>query len=153
MTEFTNTYTRASKSFRAVTAAALRRLDLHLGQNLVIDALGARDGQTPGELASALGVITPTIVKMATRMAAAGLLVRKRDDADHRLVRLMLTDAGRSLLDPLAASMEEIEQKLTVGLSLDERRALVDLMVRVTDNASDLLKEWDEPGDGLAGSL
>ncbi|GAA4959244.1 MarR family winged helix-turn-helix transcriptional regulator [Yinghuangia aomiensis] len=147
MTEFTETYTAASKSFRAVTTAVLRRLDLHLGQNLVVAALAERDGQTPGELAAALDVTTPTIVKMATRMTAAGLVMRVRDDKDQRLVRLRLTDAGRSLVEPLAASMKEIEERLTTGLTDTERASLTDLMTRVTGNARALLAEWDESGD------
>jgi len=38
MSEFTDEYTRASKTFRAVTELALRRHGLHLGQNLVLAA-------------------------------------------------------------------------------------------------------------------
>ena len=90
-------------------------------------------------------VTTPTIVKMANRMAAAGLLVRQRDDADHRLVRIHLTAAGRALIEPLAVSMQEIDSRLTAGLTGDEREQLMELMGRVIDNASGLLAEWDEP--------
>lgn len=153
MTEFTDTYSRASKSFRAVTTAALRRLDLHLGQNLVLAALGERDGLTPGELAAALHVSTPTIVKMATRMASAGLVVRKHDELDRRLVRLHLTDDGRALLDPLAESMAEIDARLTRGLTARERRTLIDLMARVTDNARAVLSEWDETAPAGSGRV
>ncbi|MCV7406398.1 MarR family winged helix-turn-helix transcriptional regulator [Mycobacterium marseillense] len=53
--------------------------------------------RTPGEAAAAVHVKTPTIVKMAARMTAAGLLVRRRDGHDSRPVRLWLTNKGRSL--------------------------------------------------------
>ena len=144
MSEFTDIYTQASKSFRAVVTVALRRHGLHLGQNLVLDALVERDRQTPGEIAAALQVTTPTIVKMATRMAAAGLLVRERDTADQRLVRLALTNAGRQAFDPVAEELDNIEKRLTVGLTERERATLFRLMRRVTTNARALLVEWDE---------
>jgi hypothetical protein len=38
---------------------------------------------------SALNVTTPTVVKMATRMTAAGLLTQRRDDRDNRLAMVL----------------------------------------------------------------
>lgn len=144
MTDFTDTYARASKTFRAVMEVALRRHGLHLGQNLVLAALAERDGQTPGEIAADLHVTTPTIVKMANRMAAAGLLTRRRDHPDNRLVRLYLTGAGRRLCRPVQRELERVDRHLTGGLSKAERRMLVTLLSRVSDNAQDLLTEWND---------
>jgi len=144
MSEFTDEYTRASKTFRAVTELALRRHGLHLGQNLVLAALADRDGQTPGEVAAAVHVSTPTIVKMANRMAAAGLLTRRRDDVDKRLVRLQLTTAGRRLCRPVDSELELVDQRLTEGLTKTERRTLLALLAKVSDNGQALLTEWDK---------
>ena len=41
--------------------------------------------------------------------------------------------------------MQEIDSRLTAGLTGDEREQLMELMGRVIDNASGLLAEWDEP--------
>jgi DNA-binding MarR family transcriptional regulator len=144
MSEFTDEYTRASKTFRAVTELALRRHGLHLGQNLVLAALADRDGQTPGEVAAAVHVSTPTIVNMANRMAEAGLLTRRRDDFDKRLVRLHLTPAGRRLRRPVDAELELVDQRLTEGLTKTERRTLLTLLAKVSDNGQALLTEWDK---------
>ncbi|MCX4800048.1 MULTISPECIES: MarR family winged helix-turn-helix transcriptional regulator [unclassified Streptomyces] len=146
MSEFMDVYTRASKTFRAVTDAALRRHGLHLGQNLVLAALHKNDGQTPGAIAAAVNVTTPTIVKMATRMTAAGLLTRRRDDRDNRLVRLYLTDEGRLLHEPVEQELLELEQHLTKGISLDEVRHLMDILTRVADNAQALGDTAPEAG-------
>src|SRR3954466_4392497 len=72
--EFMDAFVRASKEMRAAQETAMRRHGLHLGQNLVLAVLWERDGRTPGDIAATLNVTTPTIVKMATRMANAGLL-------------------------------------------------------------------------------
>lgn len=148
MTEFTDTLSRFSKVFRAATAVALRPLDLHLGQNLLIASLGENDGQTPGELAAAVDVTTPTIVKMTSRMITTGLLKKTRDETDSRLVRLHLTEAGRALLIPLDTSMGEIEERLTRGMTPEERATLLDLVQRVIDNAlSSQAATGDEPDE------
>lgn len=141
MSEFMDVYTRASKAFRAVTDVGLRRHGLHLGQNLVLAALWESDGQTPGAIASAVNVTTPTIVKMANRMTAAGLLVRRRDDRDNRLVRLHLTDAGRALREPIEGELDQLEKHLTAGMSPEEIRALMDSLERVAQNAKALLDD------------
>jgi DNA-binding MarR family transcriptional regulator len=142
MTEFTDTYSTASKSFRAVLTASLRRQGLHLGQHLLLAMLAEQDGQTPGEIAARLHVTTPTIVKMLNRMVTTGLVERSRDDRDNRLVRIHLTEAGRSLVGPLEKEMADIEEALTAGLSERDRRTFLRLLERVTDNARALLEEW-----------
>ncbi|MFC8733201.1 MarR family winged helix-turn-helix transcriptional regulator [Luteimicrobium sp. NPDC057192] len=142
MADVSDAYTLASKTFRAALTTVLRRHGLHLGQNLVLERLADTDGQTPGELATAIHVTTPTIVKMATRMASAGLLVRRRDTTDNRLVRLYLTPEGRALVGPLRADLDELEAELVTGLSAAERATLLELMARVTGNARALLDAW-----------
>lgn len=138
MSEFMDIYTRSSKSFRAATDTALRRHGLRLGQNLLLAVLWENDGQTPGTIATMLNVMTPTIVKMANRMTAAGLLVRRRDDRDSRLVRLYLTDAGRALREPVEKELHELELQIIAGLKPDEVATLIRLLHHVVDNAMSL---------------
>ncbi|WP_225849143.1 MarR family winged helix-turn-helix transcriptional regulator [Streptomyces sp. HPF1205] len=138
MSEFMDVYTRASKAFRGVTDTTLRRHGLHLGQNLVLAALWEEDGQTPGAIATAVHVTTPTIVKMANRMTAAGLLTRRRDDRDNRLVRLYLTDAGRALREPVEEELRLLEKQLTAGMGEEEIRDLMAALTRIADNAQSL---------------
>lgn len=119
----------------------MRRHGLHLGQNYVLAVLWERDGRTPGEIAAALHVTTPTVTKMATRMATAGLLTRRRDDRDNRLVRLWLTDAGRSLQQPIEAERDAIEAHVTADLTNAEREQLMRTLSKVHRSASSLLGE------------
>ena len=77
---------------------------MRVGQNLLLEVLWETDGLTPGELAARLHVATPTVVKSANRMTTAGLLLRKPDPADARLVRLYLTDRARPCDRPSSGS-------------------------------------------------
>ncbi|GLZ77456.1 hypothetical protein Afil01_22630 [Actinorhabdospora filicis] len=135
---FMDEFTRATKLVRALADAGLRKHGLHLGQNLVLAALAREDGRTPGELAATLNVTTPTITKMATRMAAAGLLTRRRDDRDNRLVRLWLTDAARELCQPVEEQRRALSESLLAGLDDEDRARLIDLLRRVSENAGRL---------------
>ncbi|GLY77278.1 hypothetical protein Airi01_055450 [Actinoallomurus iriomotensis] len=139
MPEFLDLHSQTTKVLRALAETAMRRHGLHQGQNHLLAALWERDGRTPGEIAAALHVTTPTVVKMATRMSAAGLLTRRRDERDSRLVRLYLTDAGRALQEPVEAERRGLEEKVTADLTEAERRCLMTALAKVHRSASDLL--------------
>jgi MarR family transcriptional regulator, organic hydroperoxide resistance regulator len=99
-----------------------------------MEALAEEDGLTPGEVAHRLGVTTPTIVKMATRMTATGLIERRRDARDARLVRLYLTDQGRSLLGPIEEERRRLQERATANLTAAERRHLDSALAKIIEN-------------------
>ncbi|WP_327287014.1 MarR family winged helix-turn-helix transcriptional regulator [Streptomyces sp. NBC_01198] len=139
MPEFLDLHSRTSKVLRALADEAMRRNGLHYGQHHLLAALWEQDGRTPGEVAAKLHVTTPTVVKMADRMTATGLLVRRRDDRDNRLVRLWLTDAGRALREPVETARRELEQQVTAGLTDAQRACLMEALAQVNRAAEDLL--------------
>ncbi|MFI5612400.1 MarR family winged helix-turn-helix transcriptional regulator [Amycolatopsis sp. NPDC051903] len=139
MPEYLDLHSRTHKAIRALSDAAMRRHGLHEGQNVLLGALWTTDGATPGEIAARLHVTTPTVVKMATRMAAAGLLTRRRDEKDNRLVRLWLTEAGRALREPVEAERRHLETKLTAGLTSAERKHLMAALAKVLAAADEEL--------------
>ena len=146
MPEFLDLHGKTNKVLRALADGAMRRHGLHLGQNLLLAVLWERDGQTPGEIASAVNVTTPTVVKMATRMATAGLLTRRRDDQDNRLVRLWLTGKGRALKGPIEAERRKMERKVLADLSLTEREVLISGLQKIHRSARELLGGLPEHG-------
>lgn len=140
MPEFLDLHSRTSKALRALAEEGMRRHGLHYGQHHLLGALWEHDGMAPGEIAAKLHVTTPTVVKMADRMSAAGLLERRRDPRDNRLVRLWLTDAGRSLREPVEAERLRLEEQVTAGLDAAERDRLVAALSAVLHTAEELLR-------------
>jgi DNA-binding MarR family transcriptional regulator len=145
MPEFLNLHSKTTKVLRALAEAAMQRHGLHLGQDHLLALLWERDGQTPGEIAAALRVTAPTVVKMATRMSVVGLLTRRREDRDNRLVRIWLTEPGRELQKPIEAERELIESQITAGLTPIERELLLTALGKVQRSASALLEGPAEP--------
>jgi MarR family transcriptional regulator, organic hydroperoxide resistance regulator len=145
MPELLDLHSKTTKALRAVSDPVMRRHGLHLGQNYVLAELWERDGRTPGEIATALRVTTPTITKMATRMAAAGLLVRSPDERDSRLVRLWLTEAGRALREPIEAELRALEAEITAELTKTERRHLMSALTKIQRSAGALVEHARDP--------
>jgi DNA-binding MarR family transcriptional regulator len=142
--EFLDLHGRTNKVLRAAADAAVRRHGLRLGQDHLLAALWERDGRTPGEIAAAVNVTTPAVTKVAARLADAGLLVRRRDDRDNRLVRFWLTEAGRALQQPIEAERRLLEDRVTADLTDSEREHLLSALAKVHRSACEVL---DEPLD------
>jgi DNA-binding MarR family transcriptional regulator len=150
MPEFLELHSRTTKVLRAAADAAVRRHGLRLGQDHLLAALWERDGRTPGEIAAAVNVTTPAVTKTASRLAEAGLLVRRDDDRDNRLVRLWLTDAGRALQEPIETERRWLEETVTADLTEPEHEHLLSALAKIHRSASDLLDGAIDHNDSIS---
>jgi MarR family transcriptional regulator for hemolysin len=120
MAELLALFTQAAKLLREAADEAMSRHGVRVGQHIVLSVLWEQDGLTPGEIARRLGAATPTIVNTATRMEEAGLVVRKPDPADARLVRLHLTPRAQSAREPVRDARAALERHATASLTVAE---------------------------------
>jgi DNA-binding MarR family transcriptional regulator len=137
MPEFLELHSKTSKLLRAAADTAVQRHGLRLGQDHLLAALWDEDGRTPGEIAAAVNVTTPAVTKLATRMAEAGLLERRPDPHDHRLVRLWLTPPGRALQVPIEAERQALEDRITATLTKTERAQLIKALTKIYQALAD----------------
>src|SRR5580700_10303021 len=84
-----------------------------------------------------LGIATPTIVNTATRMEEAGLVTRKPDPADARLVRLYLTPSGLSAREPVREARAALERRATATLTAAELGNLRSALTKITAQLQD----------------
>jgi MarR family transcriptional regulator, organic hydroperoxide resistance regulator len=124
-------FTQAAKLLREAADEAMSRHRVRVGQHIVLSVLWEEDGLTPGEIARRLGATTPTIVNTATRMEEAGLVARRPDPADARLVRLHLTPRGMSVREPVREARTALEQHATATLTAAERDHLRAALVKI----------------------
>jgi MarR family transcriptional regulator, organic hydroperoxide resistance regulator len=99
---------------------------LTYSQYLVLSVLWEGDDQTVGGIAARLDLEPSTITPLVKRLEAAGRLVRQRNPADERQVRVRLTDEGRALQAKTKVLTQTLDGKS--GMSIDE---LVDLNTKV----------------------
>jgi DNA-binding MarR family transcriptional regulator len=104
----------------------LEKLGLTYPQYLVLSALWESDDLTITAIASRLDLEPSTITPLVKRLEQAGHVVRKRNPADERQVKVLLTDTGRDMraqTKPLAAALDD-QSEMTA-------EALVDLNERI----------------------
>jgi MarR family transcriptional regulator, organic hydroperoxide resistance regulator len=130
-------FTQAAKLLREAADDAMSEHGVRVGQHIVLSALWEQDGLTPGEIARRLGVATPTIVNTATRMEEAGLVARRPDPADARLVRLYLTIAGRRARKPVRAARAALELHATATLTVAEAESLRSALTKIIAQLQD----------------
>ena len=131
MNEFLSLFTQSSKLLREAADEAMSRHGVRVGQNIILEALWEQDGLTPGEIARRQHLSTPTVVNGATRMEDAGLVTRKRDGTDARLVRLHLTPRARAIRQAIEDERSALEQRATSILTGQERRHLNSALAKI----------------------
>ncbi len=84
---------------------------------LVVRGHPPAEAPTIGEAAQMLHMRHHSMVELAQRAEAAGLVRRVRDSLDHRRMRLLLTEAGRTRLEAL--TREHLPRVETLAGALD----------------------------------
>lgn len=135
-----------------VTNERLGRHGVHAGQQFLLACLWKEDGLTPGELARRLSLSAPTVTRTTARMEGSGLVERRSDMSDGRLVRVWLTAAGRKLESELNVEMSRVSDIALSGLSTAERSTLTALTTRVHENLERYRAESAGRADDASGS-
>jgi len=128
----------AHKAVRAELDARLIEAGGSLSTWLVLRA--ARDEPAPSqrELADAVGIEGPTLVRHLDRLADDGLVERRRDDDDRRVTRIHITPAGGALLERLTAVAATNEAEITDLLPVRDLAALRRALHVLHDHYRDL---------------
>ena len=87
----------AGHAFTRFYKPRLDALGLTYPQYLVLLVLWERDGISVKALGEKLFLDSGTITPLIKRLEARGLLLRKRDEEDERVVRVVLTPQGKAL--------------------------------------------------------
>jgi MarR family transcriptional regulator, organic hydroperoxide resistance regulator len=85
------------------------------------------------------------VVKAAQRMETAGLVTRRRDDKDGRLVRIYRTERGRSVVQPMEDDIRAIGERATAALTPEQRHALLAALATVYDTLHEEPQDDQEP--------
>lgn len=127
----------ASHAFNRVYRPLLEPLGLTYPQYLVMLVLWEKDGQTIGSIGQRLRLDSNTLTPLIKRLEKAGHVSRTRDSGDQRVVRIQLTESGRSLGEKAASVF-----------------ALVTCATGLSDAAADALRqEMDALRDSLNAAV
>jgi DNA-binding MarR family transcriptional regulator len=107
-------------------------------------ALSEEDGQTPGQLATRMGVKPPTVTKTINRLQGQGFVDKQASNSDARQAHVFLTEAGRNAIRSIEKSLRKTEKQALKGLDKKEQKALAKLLSRVEANLSGVVPLDDD---------
>jgi DNA-binding MarR family transcriptional regulator len=113
---------------------ALSAHGMHPGQAICLRSLAAHDGITQRDLAETLHLARPTITKMLQSLERAGVVERRPDLDDQRLMRVYLTDRGRDLEAEMRTVAAEYIGATIGTLPENDRRELARLLEALGDS-------------------
>jgi DNA-binding MarR family transcriptional regulator len=80
------------------------------------------------ELAAAVGISRPTSTGVVTTLERRGFVRRRKSDEDGRMVRVSLTDRGRSTIEELFPRFNAEEVAVTAHLTPEEQDAMASML-------------------------
>jgi DNA-binding MarR family transcriptional regulator len=88
-------------------------------------------GVTSRQLCATLGMQAPNLVGMLNAMEKKAWLTRRPHPYDGRAMGLHPTQAGLDLMRAAEKTASELEERITSGLSPDERKTLIQLLKKI----------------------
>jgi DNA-binding MarR family transcriptional regulator len=115
------------KAYQRVAQSAKQRLapyGVTPVQYALLKVLWEQDHQSGAELGERLVLDSATMTGLLDRLENAGLIKRQADATDRRMNRIVLTDRGRDLQEPLDREMDQMNQDFLGGFSPEDRQRL-----------------------------
>jgi DNA-binding MarR family transcriptional regulator len=116
-------------------------IDLTMPQMKTLLYAVGNPGATGGQLARAIGVSLSTMTGIVDRLVDQGIVTRREDRTDRRLIRVDVTDAGRQMVERLYAASLDWHRRLLVRMDADAlasyHRSMSDLLRAATEEAEE----------------
>ncbi|MDR2379441.1 MAG: MarR family transcriptional regulator [Bifidobacteriaceae bacterium] len=96
---------------------------------------------TPGQMSAAILLSTGAMTNRLNRIETAGLIQRREDPSDGRVVRVRLTESGRLRVDAALADLLGREADLLGPVSVTNR-------ARVAATLAQMLAQFEQAGGG-----
>jgi DNA-binding MarR family transcriptional regulator len=129
------------RSLQESIIARLRDLDLTAMGNLSmaltvqefrsLEFLASAEPRKTKELGEYLGIAVNTVTDVVDGLEKKGLARRRRDDADRRVVRVELTEAGRHAAETVARGHLDIYRAYLNALTVEEQETLLALYRKI----------------------
>ena len=120
--------------YRQQSMVFMEKYDLKPHQAGLLMTLSKKGSLSQRELAEKLRVTPPSITVAIQKMEQEGLLTRKHDEKDQRIIRLYLTEKGQSCVDAMKGVFGQLEEILFEGMSVEEKLLFRRLMIEMRGN-------------------
>lgn len=125
---------RVSRNYGWKCMQRIGELDLQPRQIPLLMAIRRQEGVSQRELARIMHNTPPTVNVSIQRLEKAGLVQRRRDDADQRKIHVLLTEQGQRTCQELDRYMEETERMMFQDFTEEELKLLGGMFQRMLHN-------------------
>ena len=94
--------------------------------------------KSAGDIASGLGISSPSLTRMLTKLEERGLIVRALDSGDRRRILVGLTTKGERLIDDHRIFKGTSLARAARNLSADDQRSLTESVATLVRLAREL---------------
>lgn len=112
----------------------LRKIGLHIGQELALYHLWKEDGLSQSELRNKTGTEASTMSNMLNKLEKDGIITRERSSKDQRVIFVFLTEKGKKLQAPVERIWRKHEEVLLDGILAEESLLLRRLLKEMERN-------------------
>ena len=130
-------FTDISRMIDGKMNACCEKLKLQSGARRVLSCLNKNSELSQLDLVRATHLKAPTISLIVQKMEQDGLICRRTDDIDMRLMRVSMTELGENREKQVSACAQEIEETALAGFTDEEKKTLTSLLSRVYANLDD----------------
>lgn len=139
---------RLPRLWRAILDERLAPLDLTQTRWVTLYHLWQMgDGQPQCDLARAIGVEAPSLVRTLDQLSDQGLIERRPCANDRRTKRVYLTESAMPLLEQIVAIADQARTEMLEGISPQELEVFEDLLNRIERNGLRLQTRSVPAGD------
>lgn len=123
-----------SQIFRNRSDTFTDQVGVPRGQAAVLCVVARRSGLSQSDIAENLFVQGATITTMLQKMEEAGLVIRRRDPDDNRLVRVYITEPGLEKERRIIEQWSTMQELAFDGLSTEDRVLLRRCLKQIIQN-------------------
>lgn len=133
--------------FFSNTYPLLEKAGVYPGQVPLLKTLAKSDGLSQRELSSTLCIRPSTVTVTLRRMERNGLIERRRDQFDQRVIRIYMTERGRASIRDIDRVVDRLEEQVFTNFTNEEKILIKRMLIQMQNN----LKTEPVSGPGKDG--
>lgn len=119
----------------------LHDMGIQPGQMPIIMSVYGNDGCSQKEIAQKMGVKPPTVNISIQRLEKAGIVCRKRDEKDQRIMRVHLTEIGKKTVEGIKKQNKAMEKVMFSNFSDAELCLMRRFFMQILENIEQIQTE------------
>ena len=128
------------RNYESCDKMCLARHDLTAAQAYTLMALPTSPDMTMNDLSETMGLANSTMTRMVDTLVSKGLVYRRHDEEDRRVVRAGLTAKGQEVRRGLEREQERLFGQILSGIGEDERTSIIQALERIKGLFGNILK-------------